>query len=430
MEAKGDLVVDGHVDNEGNFWAGAGAHPWHLDEQTESTLFLTNMSDQTVRMGFRVDVSGSSYFLTKLSLGPHETRSIDIRKLRDAQKPDFKGNLIPAGASDGSVSWVHLQKIPVMGRLVVLRRKEGLASSYQCGACPCPSYAGLSMTPSPSYYLAANSSYGYAATAEYTTCTAPYYTDMTDSATWTSDNTPVATVSTGMVTAVAGGTANIKASYTGVTFVAEFSECEPTGQATYNPTCPTTVPSGTITINLGPPPSTRSSSFSAGDGLSFAGFVSCGNILGAVGCGSGWFWQVEVVGTVSDNAANWAVTQDTNTETTTITLTNLTQNTTVSGYSHDNPNPALVQTSNGTTKVYWLDSPGPLFNSNIYSINDQATKTSRICSTETSTTDCVCVDWNYQLVGTANLTGTAGIINTTSSSAAITRTSYICQTQR
>jgi len=31
-----------------------------------------------------------------------ETRAIDLRKVRDAQKPDFRENIIPAGATDGS----------------------------------------------------------------------------------------------------------------------------------------------------------------------------------------------------------------------------------------------------------------------------------------------------------------------------------------
>jgi hypothetical protein len=82
----------------------SGAHPWHLDGQTESIMFLTNMSSQIVRVGFRVDVLGKSYFLTKLRLSPHETRTIDIRKLRDAQIADFKGTLLPAAASDRSAS--------------------------------------------------------------------------------------------------------------------------------------------------------------------------------------------------------------------------------------------------------------------------------------------------------------------------------------
>ncbi len=66
-----------------------------------------------------------------MKLKPHETRAIDLRKLRDAQKPDFKGNLIPANATDGSVSWIRLENLSVMGKLVVMQRNQGMASSYQ-----------------------------------------------------------------------------------------------------------------------------------------------------------------------------------------------------------------------------------------------------------------------------------------------------------
>ncbi len=52
VESKGNLVVDSHVQNEGNGWAGSGANPWHLDQDTEAILFLTNESDQPARIGF------------------------------------------------------------------------------------------------------------------------------------------------------------------------------------------------------------------------------------------------------------------------------------------------------------------------------------------------------------------------------------------
>ena len=58
------------------------------------------------------------YHLTDLRLQPHETRAIDIRKLRDAQKEDFRGNRIPGAATDGSVVWIRLEHVPVMGRLL------------------------------------------------------------------------------------------------------------------------------------------------------------------------------------------------------------------------------------------------------------------------------------------------------------------------
>jgi hypothetical protein len=83
-----------------------------LDEDTESILFLTNESDQPARIGFRATANSVTYYLTKLQLNPHETRAIDLRKLRDAQQPDSKKNKVPA-ATDGSVIWVRAANLPV-----------------------------------------------------------------------------------------------------------------------------------------------------------------------------------------------------------------------------------------------------------------------------------------------------------------------------
>ncbi|MGA9055933.1 MAG: hypothetical protein WB763_05415 [Terriglobia bacterium] len=53
--------MDSHVQNEGNGWAGSDANPWHLDDDTESILFLTNESDQPARLGFKVSAHGVIY---------------------------------------------------------------------------------------------------------------------------------------------------------------------------------------------------------------------------------------------------------------------------------------------------------------------------------------------------------------------------------
>jgi hypothetical protein len=119
----GNLVVDSIVQNEGNGWAGSGANPWHLDNDTESILFLTNESNQPARIGFQITASGSApYYLTKLRLNPHETRAIDIRKLRDAQQPDLNKKTVAPAATDGSVIWVRIDNLPVMGRLTLIHR--------------------------------------------------------------------------------------------------------------------------------------------------------------------------------------------------------------------------------------------------------------------------------------------------------------------
>ena len=130
VEARSDLVVDTRVENEGNGLAESGANPWHLDQNTESILFLTNESSQPARIGFQVTTQGIHYYLTQLKLQPHETRAINIRLLRDVQLADFRKNKIPATATDGGVSWIRLDNVPVMGRLLVITRHAGMSSSY------------------------------------------------------------------------------------------------------------------------------------------------------------------------------------------------------------------------------------------------------------------------------------------------------------
>jgi hypothetical protein len=433
VESAGNMLVDSIVQNEGNGWAGSGANPWHLDQDTESILFLTNSSNQPAHIGFQVTASGSApYFLNKLLLNAHETRAINIRQLRDAQKPDFRKNLIPSGATDGSVIWVRGDNLPVVGRVMQINRKAGLASNYDCGQCACP----YNYTPSlnemnpTSLYVAVGSENSFLFEAGFVDCNQmDYWYDDSSSASWSSGTPSIASIQGyGLVKGVSGGTASISASFSSNDYSFNGSYCNPTLEPG-NASGPTTVPTATITVNLGPPPSSRSSSFSAGDNLSFAGFVSCGNLLGALGCSKGWFWQAEVAASVSDNAANWAVTQDSNSDTLKVTYTNQTQNTTTTGYTRDNPSSGLVQQSSGTS-IFWLDSPGPAFLSTIFSINDQATFTSRICSTKSPTTVCVCVDWGYDLIGSANLNGSAGVVDTTNSSASITQASYSCQPQR
>jgi hypothetical protein len=224
------LVVDSIVQNEGNGWAGSGANPWHLDPDTESILFLTNESAQPAHIGFQITASGSpSYFLNKLLLNPYETRAIDIRKLRDAQQPDFRGNLIPAAATDGSVNWVRLDNLPVLGRMMQIHRQGEMTSSYDCGTCPCPpNYDPSSnyINPSTLYQLVGTNGTMrlFAAFKNCNGC--DIYYDYTTSASWTSGNTTIASINgTGLIGAVSAGATSICAAYTGNTYTFTGSYC-------------------------------------------------------------------------------------------------------------------------------------------------------------------------------------------------------------
>ncbi len=216
VDLKQDLVADARVNNERDGWSGSGANPWHLDDQTESILFLTNESDKPARIGFSVTASDAHYYLTNLRLNSHETRAIDLRKLRDAQLPDFKKNKIPAAATDGSVNWIRLDNVPVAGRMVVISRHGGVASSYDCTFCVCPpNFSSVGVSP-PSVTGIPGDTTQFQCTAQYVDCNSvSSFVNVTSGALWSSTSPAVATVnSTGLATALAGGRTYINGSWT------------------------------------------------------------------------------------------------------------------------------------------------------------------------------------------------------------------------
>ena len=110
--------------NEGNGYAGSLASYWSLDEDTDFYVFLTNMGEKPCGVGFRIEVGEVVYFLTSLKVGPHETKVINVRELRDKQEPDFQGTVIPAQATEGRLSYIRLDNVPMMGRVVVVSHRK------------------------------------------------------------------------------------------------------------------------------------------------------------------------------------------------------------------------------------------------------------------------------------------------------------------
>ena len=219
VDEQQDLVVDARTANERDGWAGSGVNPWHLDSQTNSILFLTDESDKPTRIGFRVTAGSVTYWLTNLELKPHETRAIDFRKLRDTQQADFNGNKIPAGATDGSVSWIRLDSVAVEGRLMVIQKSQGMASSYDCEACSCPAgFSSLSVAP-VTFGIIPTAYQDMSDTGTYHSCNGSgnFYYNLTAGSSWTSNNTPVIQMNSSIhyrAVGMSGGTANVTGSFT------------------------------------------------------------------------------------------------------------------------------------------------------------------------------------------------------------------------
>jgi len=190
-----DLVVDSKLGDPTDRLSGSGINPWHLDDQTESVLFLANEGDAPARVAFQIQAQRT--------------------------KPDMFGNTIPARATDGSLFWVKMDRVPMIGRTLVFSSHKGISSNFDCSCtlhCP-QGYLALSVAPS-STTMTINGTQQFTATERWGDCSGLiYYYDQTTSSTWTS-NSSACTVgnnglgSSGLATGVAPGSATIKASYT------------------------------------------------------------------------------------------------------------------------------------------------------------------------------------------------------------------------
>ncbi len=186
-------------------------------------LFLRILGALKRDIGLQVQAQRIQHYLTDLRLKPHETRVIDLRNPRDAQKPDFQKNKNPAAAADGSVLWIRLDKVPVMGRLVVLKRRNGIASNYDCNICRCPpNYTTLSVAPT-AYDMLPQDTEPFTSTSGSVDCNGSHwYHVVTTASGWASNYPTIAGVNNstqkGQVTGVSGGAATITATYSDFTY--------------------------------------------------------------------------------------------------------------------------------------------------------------------------------------------------------------------
>jgi hypothetical protein len=116
--------------------ANAGAHPWSIEGNTDSTLLLFNHS--TTPQTFTVTVSGLGFEWQKeYELESMQTEAIGIRELIQEQVEDDKGNTLPKNATSGEAGWLVTNFAKGSGRLLQSDRLVGMARNFSCG------YSGL-----------------------------------------------------------------------------------------------------------------------------------------------------------------------------------------------------------------------------------------------------------------------------------------------
>jgi hypothetical protein len=107
-----------------------GAHPWSLEEETESTLLLFNPS--TAPQKFTVLIhSGPSLWQRVYVLEPTQTEAISFRGLIQDEVKDDKGRILPKDAQSGEVDW--FSPVSGKGRLLQSNPHLQMARSFSCG---------------------------------------------------------------------------------------------------------------------------------------------------------------------------------------------------------------------------------------------------------------------------------------------------------
>lgn len=112
------------IRNEGDGYAGSLASYWSFDEDTDFYVFFTDLSDKPGRFAMRIEAGGITYFGPGIELGPHETKFINMRREIALQRPDVLGRLLPKDATEGRLTYIRLDNVPLFGRVLEVSRSN------------------------------------------------------------------------------------------------------------------------------------------------------------------------------------------------------------------------------------------------------------------------------------------------------------------
>src|SRR6266545_375824 len=223
-----------------------GIYPWRMDGASSPFVYIKNVTDSPKQFTMRISFEGGSYTLGLMSVPGGQTMVYDVRSLRDSQRPDVNGNVIPVSVSEGKVHW-SIQDSGIknlIGRLEQVDTANGLSMTIACGIC----------CPDSDYYnwISPGNVTGFIGDTQQFThfrqlrnCFGDITTSEDHSPNWSCDNTSVATIDSfsGFATAVGAGISNIRHSFLATSYNDEGSFCsESTGTAEYNAICEVLAP--------------------------------------------------------------------------------------------------------------------------------------------------------------------------------------------
>lgn len=145
-----DVTQDVPLRDSGVVRNSTGAYPWRLDGDYTSVVSITNVGNETAQFGATIRYNGGQYTLQPRELNVGQTAVFDIKRIRDEQRPDAFGNVIPTAVTSGQFSWSLIRNsgtARLIGRSEVTSKSRRDNRSYSCPRC-CPSSGPLYSVPS------------------------------------------------------------------------------------------------------------------------------------------------------------------------------------------------------------------------------------------------------------------------------------------
>jgi hypothetical protein len=140
LDRRAQLAYDVPLRDSGPHRQATGSYPWRLDDDYTPRVTITNVGQGSADFSAHIFYPGGRYDFTVQKLAVGETAVFDLRKLRDEQVPDRRGEVLPINLQQGQFRWSVWGASPgarLNGRTELVSESRGVGSSYSCLTC-CP----------------------------------------------------------------------------------------------------------------------------------------------------------------------------------------------------------------------------------------------------------------------------------------------------
>jgi hypothetical protein len=208
---------------------------WSTGNGDDTMVTIWNPADEAQDFLLKLFFIGGQYAFP-VHLGARATQTVNVSEIIQNQVPDAEGSIIPTSVHEGSAeitgSLEDSQRILFAADLGIYNVRKAICGAPSCG--PCNGFTAAAVAANPFAVPVA----GQTQLNLILTWNTGSQSNLTNSSTWSSNNTGVATVQTGLTKGVSPGSATVTAKVTSPQSVYVSQICDPA-------TCPTGEPAPT-----------------------------------------------------------------------------------------------------------------------------------------------------------------------------------------